>query len=67
MRDTINFKRKSVVCQFDPSRRLKDRLKWESYKSRHMMYLRKEDLVSAENLRKFIEESLSKPGQPAKH
>jgi len=33
-----------------------------------MMYLRKEDLaVAAENLRKFIQESVPKPGTPAKY
>jgi carboxypeptidase C (cathepsin A) len=62
------FNAKYSLWQLDPSGRLKDRLKWEGYKSGHMMYLRKEDLaVATENLRKFIKESLPKPGQPAKY
>jgi hypothetical protein len=52
----------------DPSGRLKDRLKWEGYKSGHMLYLRKEDLsVATENLRKFILGAIPKPGQAAKY
>ena len=62
------FNAKYSLWQLDPSGRLKDRLKWEGYKSGHMMYLRKNDLaVATENLRKFIRESLPKPGQPAKY
>jgi len=62
------FNAKYSLWQLDPSGRLKDRLKWEGYKSGHMMYLRKEDLsVATENLRKFIRESTPKPGQPAKY
>lgn len=62
------FNAKYSMWQMDPSGRLKDRLKWEGYKSGHMLYLRKEDLaVAAENLRKFILGSIPKPGQPAKY
>jgi len=62
------FNAKYSLWQLDPSGRLKDRLRWEGYKSGHMMYLRKEDLaVAAENLRKFIQESIPKPGTPAKY
>jgi carboxypeptidase C (cathepsin A) len=62
------FNAKYSLWQLDPSGRLKDRLKWEGYKSGHMMYLRKEDLaVATENLRKFIQESVPKPGTPAKY
>jgi hypothetical protein len=33
-----------------------------------MMYLRQEDLISAnEDIRKFLKESSQKPGQPAKY
>ncbi len=62
------FNAKYSLWQLDPSGKLKDRLKWEGYKSGHMMYLRKGDLATAtENLRKFIAESTPKPGQPAKY
>lgn len=62
------FNAKYSLWQLDPSGRLKNRLKWEGYKSGHMMYLRKGDLATAtENLRTFIRESTPKPGQPAKY
>jgi len=62
------FNAKYSLWQLDPSGRLKDRLKWEGYKSGHMLYLRKGDLATAtENLRTFIRESTPKPGQPAKY
>ncbi|RFM30127.1 S10 family peptidase [Deminuibacter soli] len=62
------FNAKYSMWQLDPSGRLKDRLKWEGYRSGHMMYLRKEDLGTAtDNLRKFIHDALPKPGEPAKY
>lgn len=62
------FNAKYSMWQMDPSGRLKDRLKWEGYRSGHMMYLRKEDLGSAtDNLRTFIHDALPKAGQPAKY
>jgi carboxypeptidase C (cathepsin A) len=62
------FNAKYSLWQLDPSGRLKDRLKWEGYKSGHMLYLRKEDIsIAADNLRKFIQESVPKPGTPAKY
>lgn len=62
------FNAKYSLWQLDPSGKLKDRLKWEGYKSGHMLYLRQEDLVSAtENLRKFIRESVPKSGTAAKY
>jgi carboxypeptidase C (cathepsin A) len=62
------FNAKYSLWQLDPSGRLKDRLKWEGYKSGHMMYLRKDDLTTAtESLRNFIKESVPKPGTPAKY
>lgn len=55
------------LWQMDPGGRLKDRMGWEGYRSGHMMYLRREDLATSnENLRKFIQKSIPKPGQPAK-
>jgi carboxypeptidase C (cathepsin A) len=62
------FNAKYTVWQLDPSGRLKDRVKWEGYRSGHMMYLRKDDLAAAnENLRKFILESIPAKGQAAKY
>ncbi|MBS1526556.1 MAG: carboxypeptidase [Bacteroidetes bacterium] len=62
------FNAKYSLWQLDPSGRLKDRIKWEGYKSGHMLYLRKEDLATGtENLRKFILGAIPKPGQAAKY
>ena len=61
------FNAKYNLWQMDPGGRLKDRMGWEGYRSGHMMYLRREDLATSnENLRKFIQKSIPKPGQPAK-
>jgi carboxypeptidase C (cathepsin A) len=62
------FNAKYSMWQLDPSGRLKDRMSWEGYRSGHMMYLRKEDLATAnENLRKFIKNAIPKAGTPAKY
>jgi carboxypeptidase C (cathepsin A) len=62
------FNAKYSMWQLDPGGKLKDRLKWEGYRSGHMIYLRKDDLVTAnENLRKFIKEATPAKGQPAKY
>jgi len=62
------FNAKYDMWQMDPSGRLKDRMHWEGYESGHMLYLRKPDGADAsENLRKFIRESVAKPGTPAKY
>jgi carboxypeptidase C (cathepsin A) len=56
------------MWQMDPSGKLKDRMKWEGYESGHMLYLRKPDAAEAsDNLRKFLKESVAKPGTPAKY
>ncbi|ARS36134.1 S10 family peptidase [Pontibacter actiniarum] len=60
------FNAKYSMWHLDPSGRLKDRLSWKGYRSGHMMYLRKEDLVMGnEDIREFIRASLPKKGQPA--
>lgn len=60
------FNAKYSMWQLDPSGRLKDRLSYKAYRSGHMMYLRKEDLVKGnEDIRAFIRASLPKKGQPA--
>lgn len=62
------FNAKYSMWQMDPGGKLKGRLKWEGYRSGHMMYLRKEDLATAnENLRTFIRESVPAKGQPARY
>lgn len=63
---TDYFNAKYSMWQLDPSGRLKDRLSYKGYRSGHMMYLRKEDLVKAnEDIREFIRTSTPKKGQPA--
>jgi carboxypeptidase C (cathepsin A) len=62
------FNAKYNMWQMDPSGKLKNRMSWKGYRSGHMMYLRREDLQSAnEDIREFIKKSLPKPGQPAKY
>jgi carboxypeptidase C (cathepsin A) len=62
------FNAKYSMWQMDPSGKLKDRMHWEGYESGHMLYLRKEDAALAtDNLRKFLKESVAKPGTPAKY
>ncbi|MGA0558457.1 S10 family peptidase [Larkinella sp. VNQ87] len=56
------------MWQMDPSGVLKNRMEWKGYRSGHMMYLRQEDLVSAnDDLRAFIKKSTPKASQPAKY
>ena len=56
------------MWHLDPSGRFKDRLRFEGYRSGHMMYLRSEDLASSnEHLRQFIRGSLPAKGVPAKY
>lgn len=62
------FNAKYSMWQMDPSGRMKDRFSWKGYRSGHMMYLRAEDLVTAnEDIREFILKSTPKKGQPAKY
>ena len=56
------------MWQMDPSSKLKDRMEWKGYRSGHMMYLRNEDLQTAnDDLREFIAKSLPAEGMPAKY
>ena len=58
---------KYTMWQIDPSGKMKDRFTFKGYRSGHMMYLRKDDLISAnDDLRVFINNSLSK-GKAAKY
>lgn len=62
------FNAKYNLWQMDPSGKLKERISWKGYRSGHMMYLRQEDLINAnEDIRQFLKESSLKPGQPAKY
>jgi carboxypeptidase C (cathepsin A) len=55
---TTYFDAKYSMWQLDPSGKMKDRLRFEGYRSGHMMYLRAEDLVSSnEHIRDFIKKS----------
>ncbi len=64
---TTYFHAKYTMWQIDPSGKMKDRLSFKGYRSGHMMYLRNEDLQSAnDDLREFIRVSLSN-GKPAKY
>ena len=62
------FNAKYNLWQMDPSGKLKSRMSWHGFRSGHMMYLRKADLVVAnEELREFIKQSIPAPNQPAKY
>ncbi|UOB17380.1 S10 family peptidase [Abyssalbus ytuae] len=64
---TTYFNAKYTMWQLDPSGKMKDRLRFEGYRSGHMMYLRNEDLKAAnDHLRDFINSTLSK-GKSAKY
>lgn len=65
---TKYFDAKYTMWQIDPSGKMKDRFSFKGYRSGHMMYLRAEDLVNANNdIRDFIKNSLPAPGTPAKY
>lgn len=65
---TTYFNAKYTMWHLDPSGKMKDRLRFEGYRSGHMMYLRQEDLAGAnEHIREFILDSTPGPGTPAKY
>ncbi|NRR93007.1 carboxypeptidase [Winogradskyella undariae] len=64
---TTYFAAKYSQSQIDPSGKMKDRIFFKGYRSGHMMYLRNEDLIKAnDDLRHFIEISLTN-GKSAKY
>ena len=64
---TTYFAAKYSLSQVDPSGKMKDRFTFKGYRSGHMMYLRNEDLIKAnDDLRSFIKES-SANGKSAKY
>jgi len=63
---TNYFEAKYTLWQLDPGGKMQDRMRFKGYRSGHMMYLRKEDLQTAnQDLRNFILESI--PRKPAKY
>jgi carboxypeptidase C (cathepsin A) len=64
---TDYFSAKYTLWNLDPSGRMRDRLRFEGYRSGHMMYLRKEDLATSnEHIREFIRQAT--PGnRPARY
>ncbi|MBT8234255.1 MAG: carboxypeptidase, partial [Bacteroidia bacterium] len=64
---TTYFNAKYSMWQLDPSGKMRDRLSFKGYRSGHMMYLRREDLKSAnDDLRSFIKSTFNK-GKSAKY
>ncbi|WP_115462858.1 S10 family peptidase [Winogradskyella aurantiaca] len=64
---TTYFNAKYTMWQVDPSGKMKDRFTFKGYRSGHMMYLRNEDLIKAnDDLRAFIKASASE-GKAAKY
>jgi carboxypeptidase C (cathepsin A) len=64
---TTYFNAKYSMWQLDPSGKMKDRLSFKGYRSGHMMYLRREDLKTANDvLRDFIKRT-SATGKAAKY
>lgn len=64
---TTYFNTKYTMWQIDPSGKLKNRMSFKGYRSGHMMYLRKEDLKTAnDDVRDFILRTASK-GKAAKY
>lgn len=64
---TTYFNAKYTMWQLDPSGKMQDRMSFKAYRSGHMMYLRAEDLKSAnDDLREFIKNSLPN-GKSAKY
>lgn len=64
---TDYFSAKYVMWNMDRSGKVQDRLRFEGYRSGHMMYLRQEDLATSnEHIRDFIRNSLTN-GEPARY
>lgn len=56
------------MWQMDPSGKLKDRMSWKGYRSGHMMYLRSEDVITAnDDLREFVKNTLPAEDEPAQY
>ena len=65
---TNYFAAKYTMWNMDPSGRLRDRMRFEGYRSGHMMYLRQEDLARAnQDIRDFIRSAVPPAGTPARN
>jgi len=65
---TDYFSAKYVMWNLGTRKPMRDRLRFEGYRSGHMMYLRSEDLeTSNDHLREFIEDAIPEEGMPAKY
>jgi carboxypeptidase C (cathepsin A) len=63
---TPYFPAKYTLWQLDPGGRLSDRIRWEGYRSGHMLYLRRPDLEQATNrLREFIATAVADAARPS--
>ena len=63
---TPYFDAKYTLWNMDPSGRLQNRIRFKGYRSGHMMYLRQEDLATAnDDLRDFIRWATVQPGVKA--
>jgi len=63
---TTYFNAKYTMWQMDPSGKMRDRLSFKGYRSGHMMYLRQEDLKTAnQDIREMIKRTI--PKGPAKY
>lgn len=65
---TPYFDAKYTMWNLDEAGKLQDRMRFKGYKSGHMMYLRSEDIVTAnEDIREFIEDAIPEEGTPAQY
>lgn len=65
---TTYFNAKYVMWQLNASGKLSDRLSFKGYRSGHMMYLRNEDLIKAnDDIRDFIQKSSANISQGARY
>jgi len=65
---TDYFSAKYVMWNLGTRETMRDRLRFEGYRSGHMMYLRSEDLATSnEDIREFIEASVPDEGTPARY
>lgn len=64
---TTYFQAKQTMWLVDPSGKMRDRFTFKGYRSGHMMYVRSEDLKTAnDDIREFIKNSY-RPGNTAKY
>jgi carboxypeptidase C (cathepsin A) len=65
---TDYFSAKYVMWNLGTRQTMRDRLRFEGYRSGHMMYLRDEDLATSnDDLRQFIDASIPEEGTPARY